>query len=86
VSDATVDQTHAVTQIIVPMSVLLRRDSTHGGEVDRTAEVASRVGKPRSKESPSKFLVELTSQIGRVTKESGKRQADFRIFAIARIL
>jgi hypothetical protein len=36
--------------------------------------------------SPSKFLVEWTSQIGRVTKESGKRQAAVRIFAIARIL
>jgi hypothetical protein len=85
VSDATVDQAHAVTRITVPMSALLRRDPTHGGEVDST-EVASRVGKPRSKESPLKFLVELTSQIGRVTKESGKRQAAVRIFAIARIL
>jgi hypothetical protein len=84
-SDTTVDQAHAVTRTIVPMSVLLRRDSTRGVEVGRT-EVASCVGKLRSKRSPSKFLVELTSQIGRVTKESGKRQAAVRIFAIARIL
>jgi hypothetical protein len=64
-----------VTQLMVLMPALPGRDATTGVEAGKT-EVASYVGKPRSKEW-LRFLAQLTTQTWRVTKESGKRLSEF---------